>query len=100
MVKTINIALVQCVLVMVLLVAPYTTSAPMCNVTVSELAECLPAATGVSPPPPTKQCCTIIRKADLQCLCKYKSQLRQFGADPATAMTLPKKCGLRAPKVC
>ncbi|KAI5674739.1 hypothetical protein M9H77_15103 [Catharanthus roseus] len=72
----------------------------VCKVKVSELAECLPAIAGNSPPKPTKECCDVLKKADLHCLCRHKSDLSKFGANPAKALELPKKCGLKAPQEC
>ncbi|KAL8509843.1 hypothetical protein ACS0TY_016895 [Phlomoides rotata] len=74
--------------------------ASVCNVKVSELVECLPAITGKSPPPPTKGCCSVMGRADLQCFCNYKSQFAKYGVDPAKAMLLPGKCGRNLPKQC
>ncbi|KAM7504245.1 hypothetical protein LguiB_003149 [Lonicera macranthoides] len=72
----------------------------VCNVKVSDLAQCLPAISGQSPPPPTKGCCKVMHKVDLKCLCNYKKELIKYGVNPGAAMTLPKKCGLKSPKEC
>ncbi|KAL0294036.1 UNVERIFIED_CONTAM: Upstream activation factor subunit UAF30 [Sesamum calycinum] len=80
--------------------AAAATPSTICNVRVSELVQCLPAITGKSPPPPTKSCCSVISKANLHCLCNYKSEISKFGVDPAKALALPKKCGLKAPREC
>ncbi|KAL2247669.1 UNVERIFIED_CONTAM: hypothetical protein Sindi_2619200, partial [Sesamum indicum] len=80
--------------------AAAATPSTICNVSVSELVKCLPAITGKSPPWPTKSCCSVISKANLHCLCNYKSEISKFGVDPAKALALPKKCGLKAPREC
>ncbi|PIN20545.1 hypothetical protein CDL12_06763 [Handroanthus impetiginosus] len=80
--------------------SPSPSSSSICNVKVSELAECIPAITGKSPRQPTKSCCSAMLKADLHCLCEYESQFRKFGVDPANALALPRKCGLKLPKDC
>ncbi|GFQ00791.1 putative lipid-transfer protein dir1 [Phtheirospermum japonicum] len=77
-----------------------TAPSTICNVKVAELAECLPAITGKSPPRPTNKCCSVVRKTNLRCLCKYKSEFTKFGVDPKNALALPKKCKLKLPKDC
>lgn len=76
------------------------TPTTICKVGVSELAVCIPAITGKSPPKPTESCCAVIRKADLRCLCNYRSQFTKFGINPDNALALPKKCGLKLPRGC
>lgn len=72
----------------------------VCNVPIDELAQCLPAITGKSPPEPSKGCCDALGKADLRCLCNHKSEISKY-ANPAKAMELPKKCGCkRLPHEC
>ncbi|KAK6132991.1 hypothetical protein DH2020_033282 [Rehmannia glutinosa] len=80
--------------------AAAATPTTICNVKVTELAECIPAITGKSPPGPTKKCCSVMRKTNLRCLCDYKSEFTKFGVDPKNAMALPKKCGLKLPREC
>lgn len=72
----------------------------VCKVKLMDLAQCLPAITGVSPPKPTEGCCKVLKKADLPCLCKHKADLSRFGANPAKALELPQKCGLGVPQEC
>ncbi|KAL3851161.1 hypothetical protein ACJIZ3_013043 [Penstemon smallii] len=76
------------------------TPTTICSVSVSELVECLPAITGKSPKWPSKGCCSVMRKADMNCLCKYKSDFSKFGVDPAKAMALPEKCAIKLPRAC
>lgn len=76
------------------------TAAPICDIDSTKLNQCRPAVTGKSPPPPTKQCCNLVRYANLPCLCNFKSVLPAFGINPAQAMALPKKCGLKTPPEC
>lgn len=101
-----KLLLAKVLLLLLLLLVSLASSQPtglnsiVCKVKVSELAECLPAIAGNSPPKPTKECCDVLKKADLHCLCKHKSDLSKFGANPAKALELPKKCGLKAPQEC
>ncbi|KAG8365124.1 hypothetical protein BUALT_Bualt18G0071700 [Buddleja alternifolia] len=80
--------------------AAAATPSTVCNVKVSELAECIPAITGKSPPWPTKSCCSVMHKANLHCFCNFKSELKKYGVDPNNAMKLPGKCGLKLPREC
>ncbi|KAK8313153.1 hypothetical protein V6Z12_D01G090000 [Gossypium hirsutum] len=56
------------------------------------IAACKPAVTGENPPPPTKECCSLIKQADLTCLCNYKDALPAFQIEPSRAFALPQKC--------
>lgn len=101
MARTSSKVLAQVVVVMVLIaMVGGASAATICNIDTSKLAECLPAVSGRSPPPPTKACCTALLSADLHCLCNYKSALPAFGINPALAMALPKKCGGSLPPNC
>lgn len=101
MARTSSKVLAQVVVVMVLIaMVGGSSAATICNIDTSKLAECLPAVSGRSPPPPTKACCTALLSADLHCLCNYKSALPAFGINPALAMALPKKCGGSLPPNC
>ncbi|KAI3466449.1 hypothetical protein Pfo_023112, partial [Paulownia fortunei] len=105
MAKTGSTLLLMCTLAAVVVVAMVNgdaaaTPSTICNVKVSELAECIPAITGKSPPSPTKSCCSVMNKTSLRCLCNYKSEFSKFGVDPANAMALPQKCGLKLPREC
>ncbi|KAG6637703.1 putative lipid-transfer protein DIR1 [Carya illinoinensis] len=72
----------------------------ICNIDSTKLNQCLPAVSGQSPPPPSKQCCSVVRLANLPCLCSYKSVLPAIGINPVYALALPKKCGLKTPPEC
>lgn len=72
----------------------------ICSMDSTELAECLPAIRGFSPSPPSRECCAVLQKADLHCLCNYKSMLPTYGVNPGLAMGLPKLCGLILPPEC
>lgn len=86
---------------MLLLAMVAADKAPtICNVGVSELAECLPAITGSPPSWPTKSCCKVMHKVNLPCLCKYKDQFLKLGISPSNAMALPNKCDLKLPVEC
>ncbi|KAL6311065.1 hypothetical protein AAG906_011980 [Vitis piasezkii] len=95
MARTSSKVLAQVVVVMVLIaMVGGASAATICNIDTSKLAECLPAVSGRSPPPPTKACCTALLSADLHCLCNYKSALPAFGINPALAMALPKNAAV------
>ncbi|XP_057441078.1 putative lipid-transfer protein DIR1 [Lotus japonicus] len=72
----------------------------LCNIDTSQLKSCRAAATGEHPPPPDKNCCDVVRQANLPCLCKYKSALPSFGINPTQALKLPSECGLSTPPEC
>ncbi|TYI85325.1 hypothetical protein E1A91_D05G432700v1 [Gossypium mustelinum] len=76
--------------------------ATICNIPSSRLNLCWPAVTGRYPPPPTKQCCLLIKHADLNCLCNFKDALPAFNINPSRAFALPKKCkyNLHIPPKC
>ncbi|MFQ6670121.1 hypothetical protein Gotur_035149 [Gossypium turneri] len=76
--------------------------ATICNIPSSRLNLCRPAVTGRYPPPPTKQCCLLIKHADLNCLCNFKDVLPAFNINPSRAFALPKKCkyNLHIPPKC
>ncbi|GAB4830327.1 hypothetical protein Ancab_019965 [Ancistrocladus abbreviatus] len=71
----------------------------VCGVGVSGLMTCKPAVTEPNPAPPTEECCAAISKADLKCLCQFKTSplLPSLGIDPQLALDLPVKCGLPHP---
>lgn len=99
--RTSSKALVQVALLLLLIaMVGGASAATLCNVDTSDLANCQPAATGTSPPPPTKACCRVLQSVNLKCLCSYKSALPAFGVDPALAMALPRKCGRSPPPNC
>ncbi|WOH00192.1 hypothetical protein DCAR_0519550 [Daucus carota subsp. sativus] len=102
MASTSSSILVACLMaMMVLLVVATDDKTPtICNVGISELAECLPAITGDKPSWPTKRCCKVMRKVNLPCLCDYKDKFLQYGISPQNAMALPNKCGLTLPVQC
>ncbi|MED6113693.1 hypothetical protein PIB30_073173 [Stylosanthes scabra] len=74
----------------------------ICNVSIGDLMTCKPAVTPPNPPLPTDECCTVLKKADIKCLCKYKNStlLPALGIDPNLAMELPEKCKLPHPPQC
>ncbi|XP_021287900.1 putative lipid-transfer protein DIR1 [Herrania umbratica] len=94
--------LVHCLAVMLLiaLVEGATNEPTICNIALTKLKLCRPAVTGKYPPPPTKECCSLMKQANLTCLCKFKEALPAFEIDPARAFALPKKCNLRTPPQC
>lgn len=72
----------------------------VCNLDISKLELCRAAITGKKPPPPTKECCDVIKPANLPCLCSFKSVLPAYKIDSKNAMALPRKCGMRLPRAC
>ncbi|WOL12818.1 hypothetical protein Cni_G21586 [Canna indica] len=106
--KTLRAATLSLVLLVVLLsagelaaVAEATDS--HCKMTEQGLIACLPAMTnGAAPAKPSPKCCAALAKADLPCLCKYKSNpaVRQLGINPKLAVKLPAKCKLPVPRNC
>ncbi|GMJ05055.1 hypothetical protein like AT5G55410 [Hibiscus trionum] len=91
--------LVQCMVATLLLIAVVeATDGPMiCNIALNKLGQCRPAVTGKNPPPPTKQCCSLIKHANLNCLCKFKSALPALKIEPYRAFALPRKCKSNQP---
>ncbi|KAK7343220.1 hypothetical protein VNO77_11794 [Canavalia gladiata] len=71
----------------------------ICNVSLSKLMACKPAATPPKPTPPTKECCEGLSHADFACLCTYKDSplLPSLGIDPNLALKVPAKCNLPKP---
>ncbi|GMJ10379.1 hypothetical protein like AT5G55410 [Hibiscus trionum] len=86
--------LVQCLVATLLLVAAVEANdGPIvCNIALNELEQCRPAVTGKHPPPPTKECCSLIKHADLTCLCEFKDALPALKIEPSRAFALPRKC--------
>lgn len=77
-----------------------TMAGSICNIDSNKLKFCLPAVSGNSPRPPTRQCCGVVRRANLSCLCRYKDALPSIGINPRYAFALPKKCGVPTPRAC
>lgn len=86
--------LVQCLVATLLLIAVVegANEPNICNIPLNRLEQCLPAVTGKNPPPPTKECCSLIKQADLTCLCNYKGALPALDIEPSRAFALPRKC--------
>ncbi|XP_038896217.1 putative lipid-transfer protein DIR1 [Benincasa hispida] len=76
----------------------------LCKVDTKELCvNCRPAVAplhGKPLQPPTKHCCSVIRHADLKCLCNFKSILPSVGINTTIALALPSKCGINTPPEC
>ncbi|KAB2096106.1 Putative lipid-transfer DIR1 -like protein [Gossypium arboreum] len=91
--------LVQCLVATLLLIAAVegAKETTICNIPLKKLEQCKPAVTGKNPPPPTKECCSLIKQADLTCLCNYKDALPAFQIEPSRAFALPQKCKCKHP---
>ncbi|KAE8646001.1 hypothetical protein Csa_015500 [Cucumis sativus] len=81
---------------LVLLLPAAVTAYPLCKIDTSDLKLCRSAVTppdhGQPLPLPTEDCCSVVRHADLKCLCNLKSVLPSMGIDTANALALPSKC--------
>ncbi|XP_042432779.1 putative lipid-transfer protein DIR1 [Zingiber officinale] len=88
--------------VLMLLLLETSSSQAICNMSQHGFDACRPSVTPPNPPRPSAECCKALAVADLQCFCSYKSSplLPALGIDPALAMKLPPKCGLKAPENC
>ncbi|XLT10597.1 hypothetical protein HN51_056390 [Arachis hypogaea] len=66
-----------------------------CNTSLPELFNCKPAVTPPNPSPPTPECCAVVAKADLKCLCGLKNSplVPTLGIDLNLAFQLPAKSG-------
>lgn len=96
-----SVALWQWVMVLLLIaLLEGAHAASICNIDSAQLNYCRRAVSGKSPTPPSKKCCGVVHRANLPCLCNYKAVLPSFGIDPALAMALPKKCGMKTPPEC
>ncbi|KAI4370904.1 hypothetical protein MLD38_019202 [Melastoma candidum] len=72
-----------------------------CRVSVDEIQTCEPAVIRGTKRDPSKTCCSVLAKADLPCLCTYKtSPLIPSNVDIRLAMELPGKCSLKLPSRC
>lgn len=69
----------------------------LCNVDSSDLEKCRPAVTGNNPPPPGPDCCAVVKAANLECACRYKSYLSSYGINPSKAKTVIARCGAKVP---
>ncbi|ONK78206.1 uncharacterized protein A4U43_C02F15640 [Asparagus officinalis] len=74
----------------------------ICSMSSEGMEACKPSVSGPSPAPPSEDCCSALRDADLDCLCSYRNSalLPTLGIDPDLAVKLPKKCGLTPPQEC
>ncbi|KAK8527156.1 hypothetical protein V6N13_085010 [Hibiscus sabdariffa] len=53
---------------MLIAVVEGTDGPIICNIALNKLGQYRPAVTGKYPPPPTRQCCSLIKHANLTCL--------------------------------
>ncbi|KAI4294810.1 hypothetical protein MLD38_040477 [Melastoma candidum] len=100
-----NKAVVTDALLAVVIIAAFATRGDalfdICKVSLDEISSCEPAVTRWIATPPTSKCCAVLRKADLKCLCGYKTSVFIPGyVDVKLAMELPSKCNLELPARC
>ena len=103
MVKMANLNKLLAILVVAMLVSIEGSRAfSFCNMDDDALTACKPSVVKPNPSDPTAECCDYLSKADLDCLCGYKTSpiLPTLGIDPKLAMGLPAKCGLTPPANC
>ncbi|KAG6555984.1 hypothetical protein Mapa_001924 [Marchantia paleacea] len=65
------------------------------------LMPCLKAVIGSKPPAPDAECCKVVRKANLDCLCDAFTSAKPppgFKPNISAALALPKKCKRSIPK--
>ncbi|KDP42880.1 hypothetical protein JCGZ_23822 [Jatropha curcas] len=68
----------------------------VCNTLPQDLLPCKPATTPPHPPPPTGECCLVLARGGMSCLCSFVNSnlLPALGIDPDLALQLPAKCNL------
>ncbi|KAL9316894.1 hypothetical protein ACSQ67_013411 [Phaseolus vulgaris] len=74
----------------------------VCGVSVTDLMTCKAAVTPPSPSEPSDECCSVVSKVDMDCICNYKNSplLPSLGIDPDLALQLPAKCKLDKTPPC
>ncbi|AET00633.1 putative bifunctional inhibitor/plant lipid transfer protein/seed storage helical [Medicago truncatula] len=73
----------------------------ICNIDPNDLKQsCSKFVTGRNPPRADEACCGVLRRANLPCLCGYKSALTYYGINAKKALALPGQCGLQTPSNC
>ncbi|CAN8248312.1 unnamed protein product [Cochlearia groenlandica] len=70
------------------------TCLTICKIDTADMQKCRPAVTGINPPPPLDDCCLVVREANLECFCRYKSYLPFLGINPSKVAALVAKCGV------
>ncbi|AED96627.1 unnamed protein product [Arabidopsis thaliana] len=77
------------------------TSMSICDMDINDMQKCRPAITGNNPPPPVNDCCVVVRKANFECLCRFKFYLPILRIDPSKVVALVAKCGVTTvPRSC
>lgn len=98
------LALAALLVIAVALAAAPVPAHAVCNMSNDQFMKCQPAAAATTnpTPDPSTDCCTVLKDADLACLCSYKNSpwLSLYNIDPKRAMELPAKCGLTPPADC
>ncbi|KAL6639565.1 hypothetical protein ACP70R_023295 [Stipagrostis hirtigluma subsp. patula] len=77
----------------------------ICGIANDDFKLCQAAASVNDPTAtPSAECCAVLGKADLGCICRYRGVagiwMRIYHIDPSRAMALPAKCGLTMPSNC
>ncbi|XP_045827070.1 putative lipid-transfer protein DIR1 [Trifolium pratense] len=98
----VNVLIMNLLVFIALLITLFsgTKAIVICDINTDKLDVCKAAIIGKHPPKPNTKCCGLIKKADLDCLCRYKSLLSALGINPTKALALPRKCGLKTPPGC
>ncbi|KAM3334734.1 hypothetical protein ACQJBY_029264 [Aegilops geniculata] len=82
---------------LLLAMAAASVSGTVCGVDLGSMKDACGSycARGSREARPSGQCCGVLRKANLQCLCKLKRNYGSFGSiDAGRAMQIPGKCGI------
>ncbi|XP_037489471.1 putative lipid-transfer protein DIR1 [Triticum dicoccoides] len=92
-------------LVMVVSLAALEGVHGICDMSNDEFKLCQPAATVNNlTDSPSAECCDVLGKANLSCICRYKGivaiWLRMYHIDANRAMALPGKCSVTMPNNC
>ncbi|KAI4298372.1 hypothetical protein L6164_031943 [Bauhinia variegata] len=71
-----------------------------CGMTKDGLDACKPCVRKENPTPPSPACCSALKKADFECLCRNKEVAVFYGVDLEEAMKLPGKCHINKSDQC
>ncbi|XP_019151878.1 PREDICTED: non-specific lipid-transfer protein 2-like [Ipomoea nil] len=83
-----------CIMVAAMLIAKPELSMAQEECNTTDLSPCGPVVMSAAEPPPSPQCCSIVKQQSSQCLCEYIRNYPQY-ADNATKIL--RACGVAAP---